>query len=49
LKFEIPESVGHLGGIYYYVEVIRDGVSNYAQFEEWLKENKNSDFMNWMP
>ncbi len=48
LKHETPDGV-HFGGIYYYVAVIRDGVSDYEQFLEWLEKNKESDFMNWMP
>lgn len=48
LKYETPDGV-HLGGIYYYAAVIRDGVSNYPEFEEWMKKNKDSNLMNWMP
>lgn len=48
LKFATPDNE-KIMGIAYYMAVLRDGVRDYAAFEEWLKRNPLPGIVDWMP
>lgn len=48
LKYETP-STEKIGGVEYYMAVIRDGIRNYPDFEIWRKGYTAEAGMNWMP
>lgn len=48
LKFETPEGAGY-HGVEYYEAVIKDGVDNMQDFEEWVKEHRKKPVYYWIP
>lgn len=48
LKYETPASE-KIMGIQYYQAVIRDGVRNYADFEQWRVQHPVLGVVEWMP
>lgn len=48
LKYDTPETEKAMG-VEYYQAVIRDGVRNYAQFEEWRRQHPVTGVIEWMP
>lgn len=48
LKYDTPDDV-KIMGIEYYLAVIRDGVSDYTQFEKWRATNPPVGIVNWKP
>lgn len=48
LKYDTPETEKAMG-VEYYQAVIRDGVRNYAQFEEWRRQHQVTGVIEWMP
>ena len=48
LKYETPPTEKVMG-ILYYQAVIRDGVRNYAEFSQWLKEHPVEGIIKWIP
>lgn len=48
LKYDTPETEKAMG-VEYYQAVIRDGVRNYAQFEEWRRLHPVIGVIEWMP
>lgn len=48
LKYDTPETEKAMG-VEYYQAVIRDGVRNYADFEEWRRQHPVTGVIEWMP
>ena len=48
LKDETPETEKIIG-VEYYQAVIRDGIRNYADFQEWRKQHPVTGVVEWMP
>lgn len=48
LKYQTPDEI-KIPGILYYQAVIRDGVSTYAEFKKWHKENQTNGIIEWLP
>ncbi len=48
LKYETPDE-RKIPGIAYYMAVLRDGVSTWPQFEEWLATHPLDGIIEWMP
>lgn len=48
LKYDTPETEKAMG-VEYYQAVIRDGVRDYAQFEEWRRLHPVTGVVEWMP
>lgn len=48
IKYDTPDTE-KVFGIEYYQAVIRDGVRNYSEFEEWRKLNSKGGIVDWMP
>lgn len=48
LKYETPETEKIIG-VEYYQAVIRDGIRNYADFQEWRKQHPVTGVVEWMP
>lgn len=48
LKYDTPETEKAMG-VEYYQAVIRDGVRNYADFEEWRRLHPVTGVIEWMP
>ena len=48
LKNETPDSE-NIKGIEYYVAVIRDGITDYAEFTDWRKKHPLDGVVTWIP
>ncbi len=48
LKYETPAEE-KIGGIEYYMAVIRDGVKNWKEFSLWRKKNPQTGIIRWLP
>ena len=48
LKFETPSDKNY-HGVEYYEAVIADGISNMAEFEEWVIEHRKKPMYYWIP
>jgi len=48
LKYQTPDTE-KIMGIEYYMAVIRDGIRNYTDFQEWRKNYSPEEGMQWMP
>lgn len=48
LKYDTPKTEKVMG-VEYYQAVIRDGVRNYADFEEWRRQHPVTGIIEWMP
>ncbi|MDO5571129.1 MAG: phosphoglycerate mutase family protein [Bacteroidales bacterium] len=48
LKYETPDNI-KIMGIEYYQAVIKDGIKNYKEFEDWRKLNPVNGIVTWMP
>lgn len=48
LKYQTPDNQ-KIPGIMYYMAVLRDNITEYAAFENWLQQNKTDGIINWIP
>lgn len=48
LKYDTPDTE-KTPGIAYYQAVIRDGITNYSDFKNWLKEQNFNGIIEWIP
>lgn len=48
LKYETPDT-DKIPGIAYYQAVIRDGITDYSDFRDWLKKQNHNGIIEWIP